>query len=503
MDTAELLRSAKHGNPEAQFQYGAAMEAAKDMKKAMKWYKKAAKIGHAGALNGLGNCYTALNDPAKAKAAYQEAASSNYPNAFYHLGLIALFEKNEEAARENLHQAVERGQLQAVDVYLELLFKMKRYDEAEKQLRILAEQEYAPAWRKLGELGRLRNQQDLVIEGFSKADETGDLFAAFELVSEYERTENLVEARKWAKRAEENGDERGTEAYERLSVQLPDSEATVADVEPGTPETASQADGAELPANEANKEAAVVALSRSEQKLQDMALAKVAEEQQKYMVAIEFYEKYPEDATANYAAAKLLQRMPDGQKRMFPFLERAAEGDISEAQYDLAVFYDARGESEAAEKWYQLAAEHGYADATVKLAKRYKEKGEAEKSRFWLKQAASAGFASAQYELGLYYREQDDQEQAKHYFLQAAAYGDMHARYFLGELYQKAGDLEQAKHWYDLAAQNGTATIQHNVGIFLFEQGETDQALTYFMAAARKGLAASQEVLQKSGIDWQ
>ena len=95
----------------------------------------------------------------------------------------------------------------------------------------------------------------------------------------------------------------------------------------------------------------------------------------------------------------------------FEWCQRAADGDLAWAQYNLGLMYQkgegvAPSEAEAAH-WYRLAASQGFADAQQRLADLYYLGQGIPRSyaqaALWYRRAAEQGSARAQFQLGYLY----------------------------------------------------------------------------------------------------
>ncbi len=95
----------------------------------------------------------------------------------------------------------------------------------------------------------------------------------------------------------------------------------------------------------------------------------------------------------------------------FEWCQRAADGELAWAQYNLGLMYQkgegvARSEAEAVH-WYRLAASQGFADAQLRLADLYYLGQGLQQSytqaALWYRRAAEQGCARAQFQLGHLY----------------------------------------------------------------------------------------------------
>jgi TPR repeat protein len=127
----------------------------------------------------------------------------------------------------------------------------------------------------------------------------------------------------------------------------------------------------------------------------------------------------------------------------FEWCQRAADGELAWAQYNLGLMYQkgegvVRSEAEAAH-WYRLAASQGFADAQQRLADLY-----------YLGQGLPRSYAQA----ALWYR-------------RAAEQGNARAQFQLGYLYDVGLGIEQDytqyRYWTRMAAEQGHADALREV----------------------------------------
>ena len=156
----------------------------------------------------------------------------------------------------------------------------------------------------------------------------------------------------------------------------------------------------------------------------------------------------------------------------------AADQGDAWAQTRLGWMYEngrgvAQNDSEAV-RWYRAAAEAGDADAMRLLADHYRDglgiaQDEAEAVR-WYRAAAEAGNALGMRRLGIAYQSgrgipQDDSEAAL-WYRRAADAGDDWGMLNLGLLLESGNDIEEAMHWYRAAAEAGNARAMRQLGEF-------------------------------------
>ncbi|MGM9822925.1 MAG: toll/interleukin-1 receptor domain-containing protein, partial [Muribaculaceae bacterium] len=182
-------KSAAALSPEDMFQNGLEHYDKKNYTEAVKWYRKAAEQGHAGAQNNLGVCYEngygVTKDYYEAVKWYRKAA-----------------EQGNARAQCNLGVCYEYGQ-----------GVTKSITEAVKWYRKAAAQDYAPAQDNLGDCYFLGNgvTQDYAeaVKWYRKAAEQGFAHAQCNLGLCYIKgdgvTQDFAEAAKWYRKAAEQG----------------------------------------------------------------------------------------------------------------------------------------------------------------------------------------------------------------------------------------------------------------------------------------------------------
>jgi TPR repeat protein len=212
-DYAEALKwyrkAAKHGHALAQNSVGAFHERGygvpKDYKEAVKWYRKAAEQGEAYAQNNLGACYAngigVSKDRTEAVKWYRKAA-----------------EQGNLLAKTNLGLLNEKGD-GALD-----------YPAAVESCRKMADQGFAPAQYNLGVFYRdgegVAKDYAEAVKWFRKAAEQGHLAAQESLGACYANgraaiaIEDVVDAYKYVKLAEEKGYEGAAKTVDVITVLL-------------------------------------------------------------------------------------------------------------------------------------------------------------------------------------------------------------------------------------------------------------------------------------------
>lgn len=113
---------------------------------------------------------------------------------------------------------------------------------------------------------------------------------------------------------------------------------------------------------------------------------------------------------AQYYYAKLLCDKGEW-KKAFPWMEKAAKGNFTEAQHDLAILYEegkgVKASMPMAAEWYLKAADNGSMPAQFKLVKMYINGNGVEKNNQeafkWALKAAESNDPNAKYLLGYMY----------------------------------------------------------------------------------------------------
>ncbi|MFQ5763917.1 MAG: tetratricopeptide repeat protein [Rhodospirillales bacterium] len=189
-----------------------------------------------------------------------------------------------------------------------------------------------------------------------------------------------------------------------------------------------------------------------------------------------------------------------------------AGGGSPDAQRELGKKYQygvgvEKDEAEAA-KWYLKAARQGDTEAQRLLGHMYRRglgvsRSDDEAAK-WFRAAAEQGFAKAQRDLGIMYQfgkgvPQDDVEAVK-WYLKAAEQGDAKAQSNLAFMYKVARgtpkDYKAAAKWYRAAAEQGSSRAQKNLGV-LYQMGhgvpqDDDEAVKWYFRAAQQGRRSAQ-----------
>ena len=158
-------------------------------------------------------------------------------------------------------------------------------------------------------------------------------------------------------------------------------------------------------------------------------------------------------------------------------------------------------------------AKLGDAEAQANLGVMLQTRGDYKGAAQWYKQAADMGIPTAAFNLGtLYYNGQgfpQDYAAARHWFELSAKRNDPYAQFYLGLLYGngKGVDADPAMEmaWYSKAAHQGLAAAQFNLAV-MYHNGESVaqddvQAYAWMLLAQRGGMDASEALpVIKSGL---
>lgn len=91
-----------------------------------------------------------------------------------------------------------------------------------------------------------------------------------------------------------------------------------------------------------------------------------------------------------------------------------------------------------------------------------------EEARYWLKRAADGGLSQAQFNLALFYSRgsiglEQSEEKALEWFKKAAEQGHPDGLNNVGAYYYNHGKYEEARHWWELAIQKGSKDAEMNI----------------------------------------
>jgi len=514
----ELFSKALHSDGEACYELGQYYEKEEDYAESLKWYEKAAQLGHPKATCGI--CRSRYKNPQKTKKEifeefvnaaklgspmakcrlgnmyskgfgyfsknlaesfryYREAAEQGYASAQYHLGLCYEYGwgleygrnvKNETRAVEWWRKAAEQGhagaQYMLGNSYWSSSFARDMKLEAERY-RKAAEQGDANAQYHLGicySLGiGVSGSVSLAVEWYRKAAKQGHAGAQYNLGWCYEKGRDVAKnetlAAEWYRKAAEQGN-----AYAQCEL----SEC--------------YKKGKGVDKNEA--------------------------------LATEWGRR----ASENFCRRKGPQEIVDtkniprehyenGSKKLLAieWYRRAAEQNYAKAQYMLGVCYEEgigvdKDEALAAD-WYRKAvenlckaAEYGNVQVQYMLGICYDDgKGVATDEKLaaeWYRKAAEQGDANAQFVLGVCYEYGSitinrNQTFAAEWYRKAARQGHADAQFRMGEY----GDAWHAANWYFSAAEQGHTDAQLKIAE-CYEVGKNGFGRDYSQALAWRHIAA-------------
>jgi TPR repeat protein len=154
---------------------------------------------------------------------------------------------------------------------------------------------------------------------------------------------------------------------------------------------------------------------------------------------------------------------------------KAANGDDSDAMHMLGVIHRDRGDLEGSVYWLRQAAETGHVDAMYLLGFTLNQQGDLTGARHWHEQAAMAGNIESMYSLG-HMLKVDDPELAVGWYRRAADGGNVGAMSNLGFMLNERGEYQDAESWYRRAADGGGTTAMANLGLMLVDRGDLDGA---------------------------
>ena len=148
-------------------------------------------------------------------------------------------------------------------------------------------------------------------------------------------------------------------------------------------------------------------------------------------------------------------------------------------------------------------AKLGDAEAQANLGIMLQSRGEYQKAAYWYQQAAQAGIANAQYNMGtLYFNGEgvpQDYAKAHEWFLRAAKRDNKYAEFQLGITYFTGQgvnkDPTQEIFWYKKAARQGLPAAAYNLGVIYNNGDEVPpdyvQAYAWMLLAQKGGLDAN------------
>ena len=200
---------------------------------------------------------------------------------------------------------------------------------------------------------------------------------------------------------------------------------------------------------------------------------------------------------------------PQNFEKAFACYKEAAELGMLQAQSKLgSMYYYGKGcqpNFEEALKWCMKAAERGDAAAQRMVGEMcFQGKGteqNVEEAFSWYEKAAKNNDAEAQKIFGLMCYRLDNVEEAFYWFLKAAEQGDLEAQNMLGDMYYTGNgvverDLKEAFNWFYSAGEHGEADAQYSLGIMYyngeFVEKNYDDAFKWFLKSAKQDNAAAQ-----------
>jgi TPR repeat protein len=148
-------------------------------------------------------------------------------------------------------------------------------------------------------------------------------------------------------------------------------------------------------------------------------------------------------------------------------------------------------------------AKIGDAEAQANLGIMLQSRGQYKQAAYWYQQAAQAGVANAEYNMGtLYFNGEgvpQDYAKAHQWFMRAARRGNKNAEfqlamtYFTGQGVNK--DPQQEIHWYEKAARQGLPAAAYNLGVIYNNGDEVPpdyvRAYAWMLLAQKGGLDAA------------
>ncbi|OLO38938.1 hypothetical protein BTR23_10350 [Alkalihalophilus pseudofirmus] len=125
------------------------------------------------------------------------------------------------------------------------------------------------------------------------------------------------------------------------------------------------------------------------------------------------------DPHVRYVLALLVDHKKGSEKIFYKLLFNAAQDGHSEAQFQLACYYDDRNDVDAAMKWYEKAAANQHLQAIFNYGLACIQKGDYEEGINWYEKAAQLGYDDAMSDLSIYYEKGDiipkNRKKAKHW----------------------------------------------------------------------------------------
>ena len=443
----------------------------KSIYEAERWYRKAAKSGHAEAQYRLAQRIT-LNSSGvfspKAIEWCRKAAEQGHVLAQYVLGLS--YEKGYGVTRDFseaftwYRKAAEQGHAEAQ--YKAGLFcetgngTTQDYAEAVKWYRLAVRHDNAEASKRLPFAELVMNAQN------------GNANAQYKLAQAYEAGDGVeksnAEALKWYRKAAEQGH---AEAQCKAGLFYETGKGTTQDYAEAV-------------------------------KWYRLAVRQGKSEASKRLPFAELVmNAQAGNADAQYKLAQAYENGNDVEKslsRAFSWYRKAAEQGHAEAQYHLALAYEA-GKSTTQDyaeaiAWYLKAAKSGHAEAQYRLALAYETGNGVEKSlseaNVWYRKAANQGNEEASRRLPLVELKYNAQA------------GNADAQYKLALAYENGDGMEkdpsEAVQWFRKAAEQGHAESQYRTGLFCADNGVQDlsEAATWLRKAVAQGHVGASKILK-------
>lgn len=508
-DFGQCYRAAKRGDVKAQFLLGIRYEYGRgvdqDSKKAVEWWRKAAKQGHTEAQYQLAH-------KTKGKEAFKwmlKAAKGGHTEAQYEL-----------AERYYVGEGVDKDVRQAA----------KWYSRA-------AEKKHADAQFSLGLISCDEGNEDEGFKWFYKAAEQGHAGAQYNLGVCYHTGKGVKrddnEAAKWFRNAAKQKHEKAEQALAKLYKNHTDTR--VAAYKQGDAESLRQ------PAEEGD---AVAQLALATCYWEGKGVAKDQQE------ALKWLQKAASQGHRDAQAilGSLYSRgegVPKDMGKSAHWLRLAATQGDAEAQFKIgALYYMGEGvpkdQSEAL-RWFHKSADQGNKDAIEFLSRQDgtlradAEAGDAEAQLLlgsaylegegvpqnineavrWIRLSATNGNYLAQMQLGnLYYDGNGvcmDRHEALCWYLKSAEQGFEAAQFKVGACYYMgegvAKDDKKAFTWWLKAAEQGYADAQYRVALCYLKgmgvEENHDQAAKWMVEAARQGNEEALKVLKEFGVQLQ
>ena len=194
---------------------------------------------------------------------------------------------------------------------------------------------------------------------------------------------------------------------------------------------------------------------------------------------------------------------------------RAAEKGRRDAQFNLGIMYHngdvVPKDQKIAAYWFGLAAKQGVPEAQYNLGGLYENGWGVAKdmtmATYWISQAAIQGLLEAEFKLGLCYAwgsgVPKSAEEAIRWLKKSAVKGSSGAQFFLGDIFFHGKgvlqDYREAVKWYTKSAKQGDADARFKLGL-MYEEGkgvpkDVKEAVKWFRLAAEQGNMHAQGIL--------